>query len=435
MKQRATAEEIQNQIAALMAEADQLNAKAQSPEGLTAEEQARLDEVVAQLEQLQADLAAAQTEQRLAAVKERVNQPTRPAPRIPAIYRSERKATQAEGLQLWLRSQFGEAALTAEEHYKARTSGFQLGSSQARVPVKYDRLNWKARTVLTKGGTNAVDDYIPQTYSDKVVEYMLYASPFIGTLATDSTTDGNLRTYFKLDDTALKSTYLTASGGTESSPTIPETNITSGSVDIGCFDITSGFQKVSFQALRDSAVSLEDKIAKANGNSHARKIEDEVINATGNGTTGVQGLFAVDNALTAVSEFDADALEDLYHAVPQQYRGPCVWLCNSAVAKDLRKNLKDDNGRSLFDKNIVDAVEFDTLLGKRFFISDYMPDDYMLFFNPEFYQLRMVEGQIFEVLHERFAPHKCWYGIMSFGGAWLGPTGASGAIHSLTLTS
>lgn len=437
-KTRASAEEIQNQIAQAMAQADALNQKAQGPDGLTPEEQKQLADLVAQIEQLQSDLASAQTSQRLAAAKDRMAEPTRPAVRIPATYKTEKKASTAEGLQLWLRSQFADNGITTDDHYKARTAGFTLGSTSARLPVNYDRLNFKTRTttnILTKGGSHKVDDYIPQTYSDKVVEYLTYASPFLGVLSSETTSDGNLRTYFKIDDTALKSAYITASSGTEADPTIPDVNLTSGSVDIGCFDITSGFQKVSFQALRDSAVSLEDKVAKANANSHARKLEDEIINAAGNGATGVQGLFAVDNALDPVSAFDADALEDMYFAVPQQYRGPCVWLCNSEVMKDLRKNLKDGVERSLFDKNVVDSVEWDTLMGKRFYVSDYVPADTILFFNPEFYQLRLVEGQIFEVLNERFAPHKAWYGIMSFGGAWLGPTGATGAVHSLTLGS
>jgi HK97 family phage major capsid protein len=235
------------------------------------------------------------------------------------------------------------------------------------------------------------------------------------------------------------STYLTASGGTESSPTINETNIATAAVDLACFDITSGYQKVSFQELRDAhaSVNLVDKIAKANSNSHARKIENDIINGTGNGTTGVQGLMAVDNALPSVASasFGLDDLEDLYYSVPQQYRGPACWLVNDATAKVLRQELKDTTGRSLFDRNVVDGVEWDTMLGKRFYVSEYMDDDVILFFNPEFYMLRTVEGQIFQQFTEKFFPHSAWAGIMSFGGAWLGPTGANGAIHSLTITS
>jgi HK97 family phage major capsid protein len=420
-----------------MMEAEALQAKASSETGITPEEQAQLDSILTQIEELQAQLAAAESEVRMAALKAQRNAPTRSAPRVITTSRTQPNPSHsfADGLRYWLLSHTPEADMSGNAVFRSREAGFQLGAKSAKVPCNFRGLNFKQRTVLSKGGAASGAEWVPQTYSDKVVEYLTYFSPVIGVLGSETTPDGNLRTYFKIDDTSMKSAYITASGGSETNPTIAETNVVSASVDIGTFDITSGYQKVSFQELRDASASvgLVDKIAKANSNSHARKIEDEILNATGNGTTGVQGLLSVDNALDAVEEFDMDALEELYYSIPMQYREPALFLCNDAVAKSLRQTLKDTTGRSLFDRNAIDGVEWDTLLGKRFYISQYMPDDTILFFNPDFYMLRMVDGQIFQMFTEKFFPHSAWAGIMSFGGAWLGPTGASGAIHSLSI--
>lgn len=336
---------------------------------------------------------------------------------------------EAEALQLWLRSHSQQPDLSQDAHYKAGLAGFHLGQRNITVPCNYDNLHYSKRIVSKINSGNGAE-LVYKTYSQRVTEYLTYFSPVLSVLASETTSDGNLRTYFTIDDTALESAYLTASGGTEESPTIPDNDIATASLDIGCFDITSGYQKVSFQALRDSAVSLQDKVARASAHAHARKLEREVITATGNGTTGVQGLMAADTALTPVAAFDQDALESLYSSVPTQYRADAVWLAHNDTYDALRIALRDDVNRSLFDKNISEGVEYDTLMGKKFFQSSFMPADTILFFNPSFYMLRLVADQRFQVLVEKFAPHTAWLGIMSFGGAWLGPTSA---IKSLAL--
>lgn len=429
-KNRATPEEIQQQIAALTAEADQLQAKADGPDGLTPEEQARLEEIVAQIEQLQADLQAASTEQRFKAVKERMQQPTRPAPKFDHKVYATPKASVGEALSLFLRSRSPDADLSPEAVYKARSLGVNLGRDGVKLPINYRGLNLKNRTIMSKGGVGSGAEFVWQSYSDKVVEYLTYSSPLLGLLGSETTGDGNNRTYFKIDDTAMESAYTTASAGTETNPTIPETNLVTANKVIGCFDITSGYQKVSFNELRDSYVNLEDKIARANSNSHARKMEREVLSASGNGSTGVQGIESVATPLTSVDAWDAEALEALYFSVPAQYRADCIFVANGDTYASLYSALKTTTGESLFGKLMQDSIEYDVLLGKKFVQSDYVTDDKVLFFNPSYYMLRLVEGQIFQQFTERFFPNVAWAGIMTFGGAWLGP---SEACKSLSL--
>ncbi|VTR94081.1 HK97 family phage major capsid protein OS=Dorea sp. 5-2 GN=C817_04099 PE=4 SV=1: Phage_capsid [Gemmata massiliana] len=435
LKNRASAEEIQGQIDSLMQEADTLQAK----DSLTPEEQQHLDELLSQIETLQSDLAAAQSSQRLLAAKERMQQPTRPAPKVAATPRRDNQSDYANALRYWMLSNTDDPEETSEAHFRTREHGFRYGHRSARLKCNYRGLNFKDRTILSKGGSGSGADWQYQTYSDQVVRYLTTESPIVGVVRNDVTPDGSDKTYFKVDNSSMMSTFTSASSGTETNPTIPDTNISSADVVIKAFDITSGYQKYSFNVLRDShqAVKLLNEIAEANGKSHARKIEEQLFLGNGDGSSGIQGLLAVDHAISSVSmsNFGMDDIEDLYYAQPQAYRQNSVWACNDTTAKVIRQKLKDTTGRSLFDRNAIDQVEWDLLLDRKFYVSRFMPDSTILFFNPDYYVLRLVDGQIFRTLEEKFFPNYAAVGIMSIGGCFVGPTGASGAIHSLTITS
>lgn len=434
MNKVRSVEDIEAQIATLMAEADQLKAKADSDEGLTPEEQARLEEVVAQLEALQEEAAQSRSMERLEGVKDRMAAPTRPAPRIPATYRrDDPRADANEGLRLWFASQFSQCRTDYRQLLRMAELGFNPGASSVQIPFRWDNVNHKTkqRTKLSTGGSTTGAELIYKTYSDKITEYMTYESPFIGALASETLDNGSERTYYKIDPTALKSTKTSTGGGSETNPTIPEVNVSTAKVVIKPITFTSGYQKITWEMTQDSGVNLFDRMATWNGQSHARAIEDEVINGVGTGADGaVEGLLHVATAVDPVSAFDAEAIEGLYYEIPQQYRANAIFLVNDATAKTLRQSLKDGNERSLFDKNIVDGVEWDTFMGKRFYVSEYMDDDQILYFVPDFYQLLFGGGEEFAMFNEKFFPDKAVAGLIRVSGAWLGPTTAC---HLLTI--
>ncbi|MBA4189127.1 MAG: phage major capsid protein [Planctomycetaceae bacterium] len=428
---RATSEEIQNQIASLMAEADALNAKANEAP-LSAEEQAKLDELVSQIEALQQELAQAQAANRIAAAKARMAAPKTPAPIFHERVHATPKANFGEALGLWLKAGSREADNSPDAHYRAKAAGVELGKASIKVPVNYNKLAFKNRTIVSKGGAGTGAEWVPQSYSDKVSEYLAASSPILGLVASETTSDGNNRTYFRVNDTAMEAAYTSASGGTETVPTIPDTNLVSGNVTIGCFDLTSGYQKITFNELRDSAINLEEKIAKASANSFARKMEREVFTATGNGSTGVQGIDSVCTDLTAVASWTIANVEAMYFALPSQYRQNCIWACNGDTYAALYSAMKSTTDESLFGHLSSDNIEYDVLYGKKIIVSSYIADDRLYFFNPDFYMLRLVEGQIFQRFDEKFFPNVAWAGILSFGGAWVGDPAAA---LSMQLTS
>jgi len=434
-KKRNT-EEIQAKLAELQAAGEAIAAKVDSGEA-TPEEVEQLAEVNKQIEALQGELAGANEAQRFAAAKERMNAPKTPAPKLPAtIKREETGPDAAECLRLWFASQFAQSRLTHDQMYRMAQLGFHPGSKRVQLPVNFANVNHKRRTKLSTGGSTSGAELTYKTYSDKVTEFISYESPFVGALASESLSNGSERTYYKLDATALKSAKTSASGGSETSPTIPEVNASTAKVVIKPITFTSGYQKITWEMTQDSGVDLLGRMSSWNGASHARAIEDEVLNGVGTGSDdSVEGLLHVANAVTPVSSFDADAVEGLYYKIPQQYRKSAIFLVNDATAALLRSTLKDGVERSLFDKNIVDGVEWDTFLGKRFYVSEYMEDEQILYFVPDHYQLLFGGGEEFATFDEKFFPDKAVAGLIRFSGAWLGPTGANGTVHMLALDS
>jgi HK97 family phage major capsid protein len=424
-----TSAQIQADRAAMIAEAEGLQTRAATAP-LSAEEDARFDYCLTEAERLAGELATAQRAERLTAQRAALQQPARPAPAPGAgvvTPQTRNAGGTAEGLRLWLRSFTDEADFSTDARFRAQQSGFPIGSTSARMQCDFGgSLNKAKRRAISKGGTNTGAELIPKTYADRVTEYITFFSSLIGYVDSEVTADGNDRTYFRIDDTALISSYITASSGTELEPTIPDVDIATGAVVIKAFEITSGYHKLTRQALRDSAVTLEDKVAKAVANAHARRIERDMI--LGGGTTAARGILTAATAYgaTTYDDFTADLIEDVYFSVPEQYRNGCIWLTSSSGMARLRRKLKDSTGRSLFSQAIEDGAEVLYLHGRPVVTSSYMPgfaanQKPLVFFHPMMYMLRLVEGQMLDVLKEKFHPHIGYASGMAFGGDYLGP--------------
>lgn len=423
MNKVRASEEVAQLIAQIMAECDALKNK-YADSDMPEEEVEKLKGMVAQLDSLDAEHEEAETRERLEKHRAKQNEPMRPAPKVPAQVRTKEEPYCAgEAFKLWLGDD-----RTPEANYRLRSMGITSGKT-VNIPVDYGTLNRKQRkhqrAILSKGGSGTGADLVWQSYSSKVVEYLTYFSPILNYVASETTQDGNTRTYFTVDDTAMISTYTSASGGTEVAPTIPDTNLSTGSKDINCFDITSGYQKVSHNVLRDSYISLEDRIAKANSNSHARLLEKEILTATGDGASGVEGITSACTSAGTPSAWDQDVILTALTSIPLQYRNNVILVSNDTTRNEINVALRDEIGRSLFERRIEDDQEVDLLFGKKYIVSSYVAADTLLLFAPEFYQMRLVAGQQFQQFTERFWPNVAWAGLMSFGGAWLGPDSAA----------
>jgi HK97 family phage major capsid protein len=422
-----TLAQLRTDHAAAIAEADQLQTRSRTAP-LSAEEQARLVSLVDTAEQLAGEIDQAHTAERLAAQRLRATNPTRPAPTPPAVHvgTGRDQVSEEEGFRIWIGS-FG-GTVSPDEVYRARTAGFDVGRNRAEFGCNYGgSLNRRKRTV-SKGETPGAA-FVPQTYSDKVTEYLTYFSPIVGMVDSETTADANDRTYFIVNDTAMISAYITASSGTELAPTIPDVDPALTSKTISARTITSGYHKITREATRDLAVSLTDKVAKAVGNSHARKLERDIV--IGSGTGEAKGIVTAGTIYgSAVDDITPAILDGMFFNCPEQYRYGSVWLMHPTTMAKMRTKFVDDTGRTL----LSDTLEGDRRIlrygGLPIVSSNYMPAwgasaKIISLVNPMFYMLRLVAGQTLDVLTEKFYPHIAYSGTMAFGGDYLGPTTAN----------
>ena len=170
--------------------------------------------------------------------------------------------------------------------------------------------------------------------------------------------------------------------------------------------------KVSQELLTDSAFDLESYF----NSEFVRRIgtKEEEAFLVGNGTHKPTGLLNATGGaqvgVTAASAtaITADEVIDLFYSLGAPYRKNAVWILNDATVKAIRK-LKDSSGQYLWQPALKDG-EFDTILGKRYFTSAYMPAiaagaKTILFGDLSFYWIGDRQGITFQRLNERFADY------------------------------
>ena len=168
--------------------------------------------------------------------------------------------------------------------------------------------------------------------------------------------------------------------------------------------------KVSEELLNDSAFDLEGYMRS----EFARRIGDKEENGflNGNGTHKPTGLlYATGGAqigLTSASAtaLTSDELIDLFHSLKTPYRKKAIWILNDSTIKLIRK-LKDGNGQYLWQPGIRDG-ETNTILGKQYFTSAFMPEvaagnKTVLFGDLSYYWVADRQGIVFKRLNELFA--------------------------------
>ena len=170
--------------------------------------------------------------------------------------------------------------------------------------------------------------------------------------------------------------------------------------------------KVSQELLSDSAFDLESYFTQ----EFARRIGDKEEEAflVGNGTHKPTGIFdGTKGAQVGVTTASATAITveeviDLFYSLKAPYRKNAIWVLNDATVKAIRK-LKDGNGQYLWQPALKDG-EFDTILGKRYFTSAYVPTieagaKTIAFGDFNYYWIGDRQGITFQRLNERFADY------------------------------
>ena len=170
--------------------------------------------------------------------------------------------------------------------------------------------------------------------------------------------------------------------------------------------------KVSQELLTDSAFNVEKYITDEFIRRIGTKEEEAFI--IGNGTKKPTGLLSdTDGAEVGVTTasataITADELIDLFYSLKAPYRRNAVWIFNDTTIKTIRK-LKDANGQYLWQPALKDG-EYDTILGKRYFTSSFVPEiaagnKTVIFGDLSYYWIGDRTGITFQRLNERYADY------------------------------
>jgi len=120
--------------------------------------------------------------------------------------------------------------------------------------------------------------------------------------------------------------------------------------------------------VNDASFDIEDYLISRFAKNFGRAEDNAFIN--GNGIempTGILNATGGAEVAVMVGEVSYDDISSLYFAVKPEYRRNAVWLMNDKIALELKK-LKDEVGNYLWRESD------DTILGKKVYISEYMPD-------------------------------------------------------------
>ena len=190
---------------------------------------------------------------------------------------------------------------------------------------------------------------------------------------------------------------------------IPDSDDVFGQKLIGAHKVATRI-KVSEELLNDSAFDLEGYFVSEFGRRIGNKEEEAFFTGNGSGKpTGIlDGTAGADVGVTttSASAITADEIIDLFYSLNVPYRKDAIWILNDSTLKAVRK-LKDGTGQYLWQPALHEG-SFDTLLGKRIFVSPYMPEiasgaKTVAFGDFKFYWIGDRQGITFRRLNELYA--------------------------------
>ncbi len=290
------------------------------------------------------------------------------------------------------------------------------------APAAADEKKGRASDAYKKAFWNAMRSKVPgyelhnalQEGTDAEGGYLV-PDEFERTLVESLTNANQLRSLCTVIQTSYgdRKIPVVASKGTadwvDEEGAYPESDDTFGQVVLNAYKVAT-MVKVSEELLADSAFNIESYMASQFGRRIGDKEEEAFISGNGvskptgilNATGGAQ-LGVTTAGTTAIT---ADELIDLVYSLKAPYRKNAVLVMNDSTVKVIRK-LKDGNGNYLFETSNQNK-NFDSMLGYRIVLSDWMPTiaasaKTIAFGDFSYFWVADRQGRTFKRLNELFA--------------------------------
>lgn len=307
-------------------------ARAQTAEALSAEDRSALDAAEADIAQLSEDIDRFQRAEALEARFSAIDRSKIPAGPSGADDPARAKDT-AYGDAFWTAMRRGMNNLSPE-HRELLEAGFVPG----------DDLRAQGLADDTAGGY-----LVPEIFRNVITETMKFYGGMLEVANIFTTTTGNDLVWPTNDDTGNEGEYLGEGG------TVSEQGTTFGRRKLGAFVLSTKMIKVYLPLITDSAFDLESFLPRKMGERVGRRGNRAFTTGTGIGqpegflttvTTGKTG--ASGQTITVIY----DDLIDLEHSVDVAYRNErSRWMFHDLTLAKLRK-MKDSTGRPLWEPSL-----------------------------------------------------------------------------------
>lgn len=255
----------------------------------------------------------------------------------------------------------------------------------------------EARAAMTKGTSNQGGAWVPQNWSNELIQSLVLQTRLFEVSNVIDTSSGetlNLPT-----STADEATALVAENGSYTNPNPTTTNQTLGAYKYGHIVL------VSEELLADSVFPIETYVR----NQVARVVGNQIgaVLATGTGSSQPAGIATATTGVTAASTTatTADEIIDLQHSVAAPYRATSAFFANDTWLRNVRKLKGSGSGDYLLQPGLSAGAPA-TLLGSPVYIEQLAAPATgtapVVFGDPQGYTIRRTPVQV-AVLNERFA--------------------------------
>lgn len=403
-----TLTELQEKRGTLIAQArERLNQiDANTDEARTAELQKQHDAAIAELDKLDARIAA---EERQVAREKQAEEERRGRNPTPQ-HGSDRAGDQGGG------------APEYRDVFRKIMSGVEVGELDAaeRKVLRAGVAKFEGRAQSTSSLAGGYT--VPTTLWDQIVISMKAWGPMydeaICTVFT--TASGERITIPTIDDTSVtvvqhtEATALTDDGGKD---------VTVGQKLLDAFVYDTAFVKWSLELMQDSAFDWEALLATLLGERLGRRANTELTTGDGTGDpNGIVTASSLGKTAASATQIIADEIIDLEHSVDPAYRQSpkARFMFNDTTLKMIRK-LKDGQGNYLWNGGDLSKGVSPSLLGRAYSINQAMASPAtgtkaMIFGDFSKYFVRKVGAPIIGVMRERFWPDLGIAGLIRLDG-------------------
>jgi HK97 family phage major capsid protein len=400
--------------------------KKNTDEARAAELDKRHDDVMAEFDKIERDIAR---EQRMVDAEARINKAAE----------EERKAKRPNGADSEQRGQDEGADIEYRQVFAKVVCGVSPADlePEERAILRRGTAKFEQR-VQTAGTTTAGGYTVPTTLADFIVRSMkafgpMYSEDICTEIATSS---GNAMKVPTVDDTSS-----TAGSHTEGTALTDDgsKDVTFGQKSLDAYAFDTEFIRWSWELDTDSIFPMESLLGSLLGERLGRIANAQLTTGTGSSApNGIVTASSLGKTAAATAAITYDELIDLEHSVDPAYRQSpkARFMFNDLTLAALRK-LKDSEGRYIWTAGDVQNGVPGTILSYRYSINQAMDSlaaakKVMLFGDFSKYFVRKVGAPVIGVLRERFWPDMGIAGLIRFDGE-LGDTAA--VKHLITAAS